>query len=84
MTYQLTIKPKAVKALKEIYEPDYANIKAAIYNLAVNPRPYGYIKLKGRAGCRIRVGNYRILYNIYDKILVVEVVNLGHRKDIYE
>lgn len=83
MPYQLTIKPKAVKALEKINEPNYSNIKAAIYSLADNPRPIGYIKLKGRDGYRIRVAD-RIIYNIFDKILTVEVVNLGHRKDIYE
>lgn len=84
MPYQLAIKPKAVKALEKINEPNYSNIKAAIYGLADNPRPIGYIKLKGRDGYRIRVADYRIIYNIFDKILTVEVVNLGHRKDIYE
>ena len=82
MLYRLTIKPKASKALEKINEPDYSNIKAAIYSLADNPKPNGYKKLKGRDGYRIRVGDYRIIYNIFDKILTVDVVNLGHRKDI--
>lgn len=47
MTYQVTIRPKAIKALEKINDPDYSNIKSAIYNLAKNPRPYGYKKLKG-------------------------------------
>lgn len=83
MKYQLTINPKALKALEKINEPAYANIKAAIYNLAENPRPIGYKKLKGREGYRIRVGDYRVIYNIFDKVLTIDVVNLGHRKDIY-
>lgn len=84
MPYQLTIKPKAVKALEKINDPDYSSIKAAIYSLAKNPRPHGCKKLKGRDGYRIRAGDYRILYNIFDKILTVDIVTLGHRKDIYE
>lgn len=84
MAYQLSIKPKAIKALEKINDPDYSIIKAAIYNLANNPRPHGCKKLKGRDGYRIRVGDYRIIYNIFDKILTVDVINLGHRKDIYE
>ena len=48
MPYQLTIKPKAAKALEKLNEPEYSAIKAAIYALADNPRPHGYIKLKGR------------------------------------
>jgi len=84
MAYQLTIKPKAIKALEKINDPDYSIIKTAIYNLAYNPRPHGCKKLKGRDGYRIRVGDYRIIYNIFDKILTVDVINPGHRKDIYE
>ena len=56
----------------------------AIENLAENPRPKGYKKLKGRTGYRIRVGNYRIIYEIFDDILLIDVIELGHRKDIYE
>jgi mRNA interferase RelE/StbE len=52
--------------------------------LADNPRPQGYRKLKGRKGYRIRVGDYSIIYEIFDKVLVIEVVDLGHRKDIYD
>jgi len=84
MLYSVTIKPKAVKALEKINDPDYSAIKAAIYDLAGNPRPAGYKKLKGRDGYRIRTGDYRIIYNIFDKTLVVEVVTIGHRKDVYQ
>ncbi|MBO9635349.1 MAG: type II toxin-antitoxin system RelE/ParE family toxin [Chitinophagaceae bacterium] len=65
-------------------DPAYSQIKNSILQLADNPRPHGYKKLKGRDGYRIRVGDYRVLYNIFDNILSVDVVNLGHRKDIYE
>lgn len=84
MPYQLTIKPKAIKALEKINEPHYSDIKAAIYSLADNPRPHGCKKPKGREGWRIRVSDYRIIYNIFDKILTIDVVTVGHRKDIYE
>ena len=84
MLYQLVINPRAIKILEKINEPDYSAIKTAIYGLAGNPRPHGYKKLKGRDGYRIRVGNYRIIYDVFDKILTVDVLNLGHRKDIYE
>ncbi|MEO7311332.1 MAG: type II toxin-antitoxin system RelE/ParE family toxin [Chitinophagaceae bacterium] len=83
MPYQVTIKPKAVKALAKINDPDYNNIRTAIYSLADNPRPKGYLKLKGRDGYRIRVGDYRVIYHIADKLLTVDVVAIGHRKDIY-
>ncbi|TZF82810.1 type II toxin-antitoxin system RelE/ParE family toxin [Pedobacter sp. BS3] len=84
MTYQITLNKKVVQSLGKINEPYYSKIKKAIYDLGNNPRPQGYRKLKGRDGYRIRVAHYRIIYDIYDKILVVDVINLGHRKDIYE
>jgi mRNA interferase RelE/StbE len=52
--------------------------------LEENPRPAGYKKLKGRDGYRIRAGNYRIIYDIFDKELIVDIITLGHRKNIYE
>ncbi len=84
MAYKITLKKRALKALEKINEPYYSNIKEAIYSLASNPRPVGYIKLKGREGCRIRVADYRIIYDIFDEELLVNVIDLGHRKDIYE
>jgi len=84
MTYNVTLKKRAIKALENINEPYYSNIKEAIYSLADNPRPAGYKKLKGRDAFRIRVANYRIIYEIQDAILLVDVIDLGHRKDIYK
>jgi len=84
MAYQITIKKKALQSLGKINDPDYSKIKSAIYSLMGNPRPHGYKKLEGREGYRIRVGNYRIIYKIYDKSLLIEVIDFGNRKDIYE
>jgi len=84
MAYRITLRKRAVKALEKIDEPYYSNIKRAIYSLADNPRPQGCKKLKGRDGYRIRVAHYRIIYDIFDDILLVDVIDLGHRKDIYE
>ena len=84
MTYHVTLKKRAIKALEKINEPYYSNIKEAIYNLANNPRPKGYKKLKARDGYRIRVADYRIIYDIYDDVLLVDVIDLGHRRDIYD
>jgi mRNA interferase RelE/StbE len=84
MAFQVALKKQVLKSLRDINEPYYSNIKIAIYNLADNPRPSGYKKLKGRHGYRIRVNDYRIIYDIFDDILVVEVISLGHRKDVYE
>ena len=84
MLYSLNFSKQALKELEKINEPYYSNIKQAIANLTINPRPQGYKKLKGRDGYRIRVSNYRIIYNIFDNQLVVDIITLGHRKDIYE
>ena len=84
MVYAVTLKKRAIKALQNINEPHYSSIKTAIYALADNPRPAGYKKLKMRDGFRIRVGDYRVIYDIFDKTLLVDVIDLGHRSDIYD
>ena len=56
----------------------------AILKLAGNPHPQSYKQLKGRDGFRIRVADYRIIYNIFEDILSIDVIDLGHRKDIYK
>jgi mRNA interferase RelE/StbE len=83
MAYKVVIKKRAIKVLEKINEPHYSNIKETIYSLADNPRPTGYKKLKDRDGYRIRVADYRIIYEIFDDVLLVDVIDLGHRKDIY-
>jgi mRNA interferase RelE/StbE len=82
--YHLRIEKAVIKSLNKINEPYYSKIKTAILKLAKNPRPVGYKQLKGREGFRIRVANYRIIYDIFDDVLQVNVIDLGHRKDIYE
>jgi mRNA interferase RelE/StbE len=80
--YKIRIEKAVEKALQKINEPYYSKIKEAILSLGRDPRPNGYIKLKGREGYRVRVADYRIIYDIFDDILLIEVVELGHRKDI--
>ena len=84
MVYQVTIKKKVLKVLEDINEPYYSSIKNAIQNLADNPRPRGYKKLKDRTGYRIHVADYRIIYEVFDNILIVDVINIGHRQDVYK
>jgi mRNA interferase RelE/StbE len=81
---ELQFKRKAIKALAKINDPFYSNIIETIENLAENPRPFGYKKLSGRDGYRVRVGTYRIIYDIFDTKLIIEIVNVGNRGDIYE
>jgi len=82
--YELQYKKKAIKALAKINNPYYTTIIEAIDNLAENPRPFGYKKLTGRNGYRIRVATYRIIYDIFENNLIIEIVNVGVRGDIYE
>ena len=77
------IEKQVEKQLEKISEPDFTHIKTAINNLAVDPLPNGYKKLKERPGYRIRQGNYRIIYEINDTFLFVGVITLGHWKYIY-
>jgi len=83
VVYKVLIDRKVKKALKKLPNVDYLSVKMAILDLAKNPRPFGYEKLKKRDGYRIRQGNYRILYDIEDDIKIVKVLDVGHRKDIY-
>lgn len=82
--YKVLIEKSVFKQLKNIPEMDYRKILASIAALAYDPRPPGYKKLKGRPGYRIREGNYRVIYEINDKILTVTVIEAGDRKDIYD
>lgn len=82
--FEIKFKKKAIKALSRINTPNYNNIIKVIDNLGENPRPNGYKKLTGRDGYRIRVGSYRIIYDIFDTKLIIEIVNVGSRGDIYK
>jgi len=81
--YTVYLSKKAQSALDKLSDHIATPILEAIGKLADNPRPVGYKKLKGTEGYRIRVGNYRIIYDVYDYKLVVDVIAIGHRKDIY-
>ena len=82
MKYDLEITRNAQKSLAKIPEPFQSKIIDKIYSLAENPY-FGAKKLTGRDAYRIRVGNYRVIYEIKSDKLVVLVVNIGHRRDIY-
>lgn len=82
--YKINFNKKSKKKLDKMSDAIIMPIIEAIEDLAENPRPQGCKKLKGRTGYRIRVGNYRIIYEIFDEILLIDVIDLGHRKDIYE
>lgn len=81
--YQIIINRSAIKRLQKIQDPFYLKIKESIYQLAIEPRPAGCKKLKGREAYRIRVADFRIIYTVNDSVLIVEVLDLGHRRNIY-
>ncbi|MFA5110265.1 MAG: type II toxin-antitoxin system RelE/ParE family toxin [Desulfobaccales bacterium] len=82
--YRLLIKPSAVKEIEAIpLKRDRQRVVERILKLAENPRPIGSEKISGQDKYRIRQGRYRILYAIEDQDLIVQVVKVGHRKDVY-
>ena len=84
MEYRIEVVPTAKKALNNI-EPQYVKkIIQRIELLKIDPRHHGTIKLSGHENTyQTRVGRYRIVYEIYDKKVLVVVVNIDHRKDVY-
>jgi len=82
--YKIQIKPSAVKELNKLPKEDLKQVIVKIQALSEDPRSPGCEKLSGDEKYRIRHGNYRIVYSIQDDILVVFVVKIGHRKDIYK
>ena len=84
MTYQVVLTPLATKQIEKLPQNIQPRIRAKIRDLADNPRPSGVKKLKSSIKYRVRVGDYRIVYEIQDDVLVVTVVRVGHRKDVYE
>ncbi len=82
--YLVILSKTAQKQLDKLDDYIASPIIETIHNLAANPRLHGYEKLKGRSGYRIRKGNFRIIYDISDNILTVNVIAIGDRKDIYD
>ena len=83
MTYSIFILPRAQREIAALGVGERARIKAAIEALRENPRPTGCSKLAGREGWRIRVGNYRVIYEIDDAAGSVVILHVGHRRDVY-
>ncbi len=83
--YKIQILKSADKTLKNVVQKDRIKIVEHINQLADSPRPLGCKKLKGTEFYRIRIGDYRVIYKIEeDDILLILVIRIGHRKDIYK
>ncbi len=84
MAYRVELTPAAQRDLRSLDRPVLRRIDARIRSLAEEPRPHGVEKLAGDSEVyRVRVGDYRILYQIDDAVLVVLVVRVRHRREVY-
>jgi mRNA interferase RelE/StbE len=81
--YRIDIKKSAAKELEDIPRRDLRKIIERIRSLGKNPMPHGSEKLSGQERYRIRQGDYRIVYSIEDKDLLINIVKIGHRREIY-
>jgi mRNA interferase RelE/StbE len=82
--YQVFFKPSAERQLRKLPVDVQRRIVGEVATLAVNPRPSGVVKLTGDENLwRIRIGNYRVVYEIHDDRLVVLVLRVANRKDVY-
>jgi mRNA interferase RelE/StbE len=84
VTYRIEVAPAAVRQLRKLDRAAQRRVQAAIELLAEEPRPSGAKKLVGGEGeWRVRTGDYRIVYETHDDVLLVLVVAVGHRREIY-
>mgnify|MGYP001586252618 CR=1 FL=1 len=82
--YEVLISHSAEKILRTIPEKDKVRVTTAIEKLSIDPRPQGCRKLMGEISIyRVRVGVYRIIYEIEDSVLRILILKIGHRKDVY-
>ncbi len=82
--YEVRVAPAAGRQLKKLDRVAQQRILLAMRMLATTPRPRGAKALKGRPGyLRVRIGEYRVIYTVDDGVLLVLVVRVGHRKDVY-
>lgn len=82
--YRIEFRPAAARALRKLDPPVRRRIQGVITLLAHDPRPPGAKAMQGRPGLRVRTGDYRIIYTIEDDKLLIVVVRIGHRRDVYD
>lgn len=83
MTYFVSIKQSALKSLKNIAREDRLRIIEAIDQLKINPAAGGVLKGEYSGLRRIRIGSYRVVYEVHNEKLTVLVIRIGHRREIY-
>jgi mRNA interferase RelE/StbE len=82
--YTILILPSAQKQLSKLPDAVATRIEEKLLELEHDPRPPGCKKLRGRDAWRIRIGDYRAIYEIDDGRLIVTVITIGHRREVYE
>lgn len=82
--YRIELRPAAIRALRNLNPPVRRRLQGAFALLAKDPRPPAARALQGRPGLRVRVGDYRVLYTVADDVLLVVIVTVGHRSDVYD
>lgn len=83
MIYALSILRRAQKELADLPRDHFERVCDAVRGLAKTPRPPGCAKLVGRPGWRLRVGDYRVIYEIDDNTRTILILHVGHRRDVY-
>ena len=84
MEYKILLQPSAIKDLDKLPNKEAEKISFRIFQLQDNPRPVGIQKLNNEEGYRIRSGNYRVLYEVNDKLKIVYIYRIKHRKEVYK
>lgn len=83
MRYQVILPKSVQKELDRLPDEIAKRILTRLTALETNPRPADVKKLKGRDAWRLRVGDYRVIYEIHDRVLQILVITIGHRRDVY-
>ena len=81
--FEVRLRRSVAKDLLRLPKSDNRRIVTRIEALAENPRPHGCEKLAGSSAYRIRQGDYRIVYTIDDGLILVEIIRIGHRREVY-
>ena len=83
MSYEIAILRRGQKELEGLPKIEYERVRDAIWALADEPHPPNSLKLKARPGFRLRVGNYRVIYEMDERQKLITILHVGHRKDVY-
>ena len=82
--YRVEIARRAIRSLNSLPRKEQQRVRAAIDLLSETPRPPGCVAMAGEKDAyRVRVRDYRIVYEVHDRVLLIQVVRVGHRREVY-